>query len=157
MGAPRARPLVLPSDPAEIGYLAGLIDGEGYIGITKAFDPKKSKNYSHSIRVVITNSDPRLISWLMSIGGRQSAKGRKDNWKQAWNWQITSKNAYAFLKLIRPYVKLKGQQADICIALQDLKRIEGHPKFSLSSVQVARREAMMAEILVLNRRGEKVG
>lgn len=63
--------LRLPTKTADIGYLAGLLDGEGNITI--------HRGRRTQIIVAIHNTDERLMGWLGTIGGRTywRVRGRK--------------------------------------------------------------------------------
>lgn len=150
-----AKPIQLPTDPQSIGYLAGLIDGEGCIRITRAFSKNKSRNWSHFAAVIVVNTSAVLMDWLASLGGSVKAhnRNRPAHWKPCWSWNIHGENAVRLLTAIRPYMRIKGQQADIALALHHLKQKTrlGRPKGSaLTEAEVSASEALRQEMLTLN-------
>lgn len=63
-------PVRIPTDPAVLGYVAGLIDGEGNLTISKSLDRKKGRSVSHTPTLQIGNTDPRMAAWLHEqLGG----------------------------------------------------------------------------------------
>lgn len=162
MGYRRLPPLVLPDDPAVLGYLAGIVDGEGHIGITCSFDPKGSVNKSHAPRLVIINTDLRLMSWLVELfDGAISATENKRNpqYKTRYSWQIHGNRCEALLQALRPYLRLKGEQADVVLRFRDLGKHRGGGNglgpVPLSEELVTEREKLKQQIHVLNARGKK--
>ena len=54
----------------KLAYLAGIIDGEGTIVIAKGKIRKGRINHPYSLRLVVMNTDIRLIEWLKeNFGG----------------------------------------------------------------------------------------
>ncbi len=103
----------------EKAYLAGIFDGEGNIGYYKA-------NGSHAIYVQITNTDSRVISWLVSRIDYGYVKTRKRhvNRKPVWEWLIRNRdNAIEFLNTIKPYLVIKLDQVDLLLSLMNDERL----------------------------------
>jgi hypothetical protein len=96
-------------------YLAGLIDGEGYLGIQK--NPKESYvgGYAHVGVIKICMTDEVIIRWLKdSFGGNFYEREGKDGRKNSYEWCIRhGKNITPFLSKIYPYLKVKKQQAEV--------------------------------------------
>jgi hypothetical protein len=144
--------------PAELAYAAGLIDGEGTITIVRrcgsANREGKRKNRYHELVVELANTDRRMIEWLhqrwpatlsyWSGGKNTKAKGR-------WTWILTSGRALAFIEDVRPYLVLKGQQADIGIVFRST--YVGRGRTVLPDGVRENREAMKLSIMALNKRG----
>ena len=155
MGAPRLPPLKVPTDPAVLGYLAGLVDGEGSIGITSAFQRGKSRSRSHTLRVSITNTSETLIAWLSdTIGGglRLKRDSRKANWKPGYDWMLYAAQAEQVLLAVLPYLVIKRDQARIALEFRAVGR-GGWVGRALDPVVVEKREALKQKIHLLNARG----
>lgn len=120
-------PITIPTDSAALGYIAGLVDGEGNINISTAFCVGKSKSLSYHARVVITNTNELLMVWLLeSLGGTiENRRHRKPNWKPSWNWAVYGDNAASLLKAIKPYLVIKKDQATLAMQLRSLQKIRG--------------------------------
>jgi hypothetical protein len=157
MGYRRLPDIALPTREGDVAYLAGLIDGEGHITVARAFD-RKSVNVSHSIRVVVTNTNKPIIDWLseMSHTAPVVKKGAKANWKDAWNWQVTGRNAETLLRAVLPWLRIKRQQAELCLELRDLGRHAWSGRGGLDPELVAAREAIAQQVNDLNQRGVPV-
>lgn len=90
----------------EKAYIAGLLDGEGCVGINK----DKIKN-TYKIRVIITNSNLEVIQWLKIKTGigcsYKYKKAFKENWNPVHRWQIVSNQSKDFLNAIKKYSIIK--------------------------------------------------
>jgi anti-sigma-K factor RskA len=109
----------VPDDVAQLGYLAGIVDGEGTIA-----------RQAPMVAVIMTCE--RTIDWLAQFGGqklvlslRPLASGVMQ--KQQWRWHLTgSANVHLFLTTIEPYMVTKREQAMILIS-----ELEQRPGFSM--------------------------
>lgn len=99
----RSPALTLPSDAAAVGYLAGLIDGEGSI-----ITPSNGHIY-----VCITNTDSRLIGYLAAMGGCVTwNKVRSANHTPCAVWRVARRvDAYRLLRAVEPYLIVKRAKA----------------------------------------------
>ncbi len=111
--------------PAEISldYLAGLVDGEGCVSVCKDARPSRANPW-YWVRLDVTNSNKALLEDLQSqFGGSISKDGRKS----AGRWYIDSKKAKPLLTKLYPLLRIKGEQAIVCLRLLDLKELQnGH-------------------------------
>lgn len=137
-----------------IAYLAGVVDSDGYIGITKAKPyPGNTKNPQYSLTVNVTNTSKVMMDWLVeNFGGRvYNRKMPTDaNWKQCYNWVVMFQNAREVLELIEPYLVVKRKQALLGIELMRdwVTNNKGTPP-----EEVARRERLYREFKELNATG----
>ena len=136
----------------DLAYAAGIIDGEGNIGIYANTSMAGYPRYR--LRVRVTNSDEWLIHWLKnnfggSIGVQQQPEGK--NWKPAWYWTISCNTAMNFLVEILPYLRLKKSQAELAIEFQKARRRKLGRRFSDEERAVA--EAQTILMRSLNKRG----
>jgi hypothetical protein len=89
-------------------YLAALIDGEGYVGLTKhyqldAFIPK--------VVVEMTNSNP--VNFLKDFVGVGKVTRRIiKSGKVAYTYRVPHDAIVSFLDRISPFMKVKKQQAE---------------------------------------------
>lgn len=153
MGYRKVKDIALPVREGDVAYLAGIVDGEGHITVTRV-RTKGSVNVSHSIRVVVTNTDKALIKWLCEMSDTAMVKKAPAHptWKTAWNWQITGVNAEAFLRAILPWLRVKRRQAELCLELRDLGRHKWKGR-ALDPAVVEERERIAQEVIALNRCG----
>lgn len=97
---------------AEKGYLAGIVDGEGCLGVCKKKGWKGS--YYYNFIVTVANTDKKLVDWLQTkLGGyirSYPAKGERRPW---WIWSMEDGLAkiMVFCQEIMPYLVIKQEQA----------------------------------------------
>ena len=102
----------------DLAYVAGIVDGEGYIGISADHRKRNPSRPCWRLRVSVTNTNEWLMQYLMfSFGGVISLKS-SHNIKPCYNWTLNRGKAADFLKLILPYLKLKRPQAELAIQFQ---------------------------------------
>jgi hypothetical protein len=111
----------------EKAYLAGILDGEGSIGVYKRFVGKK-KGASYSLRVMVGNTDVSLIRWLQRLGGSiYEQKPKKSNWSVCYTWTVWANQAAAILEEVLPYMLVKREQAERALFFQSRKSHTGRP------------------------------
>jgi hypothetical protein len=96
----------------EIGYVAGLFDGEGTIGYYQG------RIAGFSLRVKIVLTDFRPIYWLKEkLGiGFVTYRKRKPPCRDVMEWQAKSRaDVKEFLRAIEPYLLIKREQAQLLI------------------------------------------
>jgi len=100
-------------------YLAGLLDGEGCVGIQKKRSSSKRHEYDFDTRVIITNSNYSAICWIKEVTGLGCAYQYKRSSNIKWNvvhrWVVVSRNAREFLNAIYPYLIIKKEITDLCL------------------------------------------
>lgn len=107
----------------DASYLAGIIDGEGCIS-TKFTWSKRSKNKTVTVWLSVANTYLPLLEWVKEVtgaGGIYAHKGRA-LWKPGYHWAIQGKDdVRRVLSAVRPFLKIKAAQADLCLELLELK------------------------------------
>ena len=106
---------------ALLAYVAGIVDGEGTIGLHRNY-----KNPSCMVTVNVGNTNEWLINFLkMNFGGYICYQPNDDiKHKDIWRWELRSKKAIEFIRLILPYLQIKRPQAELAIEFQK-RRING--------------------------------
>lgn len=101
--------LRLPVAVSSLGYLAGIVDGEGCITLHSG----KRKQ----VFVGVTNTDVKLMNWLKTIGGVVRPKKRyKLTRKPCFNWIVCGRaDVEALLRAIVPYMLIKKDKARLAI------------------------------------------
>lgn len=109
----------------DIAYLAGIVDGEGYIGIkkSKAYRCAERTTPSYIARIQIRMVDEPAIRFLSeTLGGwyykekPHLAKGRP-----LYCFQASDQKARAILETLLPYLRVKATQARTVLELCALK------------------------------------
>jgi hypothetical protein len=125
--------------------LAGIIDGEGTIGI---YYSKKQNIYRLKIYVVNTNKE--LITWIQdTFGGYVYSRESNKGWKTRYEWHCKDISD-DILKKVFPYLIVKKQQAKIAIAFRKTHQHHGH---NLSPKLKELRKSLWVEVKKLNTRG----
>lgn len=115
----------------DLAYVAGIIDGEGWISIKNRQIKNGNRNYA--LKVGLGNTNEWLVNWLkFSFGGSVCIKKKwLTNQKQQWVWDLSTKQASEFLKMILPYLKLKKPQAELAIKFQSRRKHRGNPNWKI--------------------------
>lgn len=141
----------------DLAYTAGMLGGEGSIIISSS-----KRNYStttHSLRVVICNTQRTLMDWLLRhYGGhvhplRRIPDKQRPNEKVVWTWGKAGIEAGEFLKPLMPYLLLKRKQVELAIEFSGLVRVKGKGTRNLTSEEWANRERLKQAVSALNKRG----
>lgn len=105
--------------PAELGWAAGVVDGEGCICIYGR-PQRVTKKGVRALALVINvgNTDPRMPLRMQELfGGAYSRLAEKRvNRKPAFQWLLTGRPAGECIRLIYPYLVIKKEQAEIAMA-----------------------------------------
>ena len=108
-----AQPIHAPRDlrsirPEDLAYLAGIIDGEGWIGVAR------SGKHFH-LRLVVGSNDRVLVDWLAAKTGRGviRAYDRGGNRKRTYQWTCFGTVASAVLQVVFPFIVVNHLQAEI--------------------------------------------
>lgn len=119
---------------AELAYAAGLIDGEGCIGVynTRPKASTKAAHFQSTVRVCMKTPEPILWLWDRWPFQREIAKTKGGPTKPGpyFTWQARNKQAEEFLQQVRPFLVLKGPQADVLLEFAEFRRVqrEAHPR-----------------------------
>ena len=98
-------------------YTAGIIDGEGSIGLERCGGKKYNR---YAIRVIVGNTNEWLCQLLaFSFGGSLHLRPSKNPKHQdCWIWSISARQAATFLSLVLPYLQIKRPQAELALSYQ---------------------------------------
>lgn len=111
-------------------WLAGFVDGEGCIYISRHKHPRVSTGIQYSLKVEISQADEGLLNAIRDrVGFGRNARNKGVD-KQAWRkskrgvyaLKWSSNQAYEILKNILPYLVVKKNQATLAIEFQELVR-----------------------------------
>ena len=100
----------------QAAYLAGLIDGEGYIGLVKR---NGTKNFICIPVICVVNTNKEIMDWLVAVFGgfiqkRNSIKYNA-NARTAYSWDFRGERCLSVLKTIQPFARIKQPQILILI------------------------------------------
>jgi len=102
---------------SDLSYLAGIIDSEGTIRIGRLINLNRKASYQQ--RLHVSNTDLRLINWLIERFGGSMPTPRKfsGNCKDGYTWSLGGYKSYKVIKKVQPYLLLKREQANLAIKL----------------------------------------
>jgi hypothetical protein len=142
-------------------YLAGLIDGEGYIAL---IEKGKGPGY-YDPRVTITSTSIKIMEWLQTtLEGLHFYKSRysytksdelspsrdTQRWKTRYTAVFTNTQALSLLTAITPYLVIKKEQAELVLSYVPLLLPSGgHVSPELKS----ERQELFLSIRQLNKKG----
>jgi hypothetical protein len=143
----------------QLGYIAGVIDGEGSISIIKA---STKYNFSYQLRLIVTNTDYRMLKWLKDTIGYGNVLERKrkvsnPKWSNVYIYAITANKAKDLLKAIYPYLVIKREQADIAIEFTKTILNQKNNIYGCKGMKeeiLKKRQDFKNRINFLNRRGK---
>lgn len=135
-------------------YLAGMIDADGCIAVTKCLQPNSgARNPTYRLQVTVTNTSKVLMDWLTTNfkGTVYARKMPADaNWKQCYSWVINGLQAREILKNLEEYLVVKKDRALLGIELLDKWVVDNR---GTSKEEVARRESIYRKFRELNEVG----
>ena len=110
----------------DLVYMAATIDGEGSIGIEHLSPCKNRPKDYYVCRLTVVNTSLVLVEWLKAIFGGQfdiikKIKGRKT----CYRWHIFGEDLEKVLIAIKPYLKIKANQAQIVLDYRKTVGITG--------------------------------
>lgn len=142
-------------DPITLAYLAGMIDGDGYITITRGHH--KGKLYhAPQIGIAGTRREPHDLAASIWGGTVSCYEPKIAGHRPQFQWSRTGAVAAAAIEAIQPYLRIKCDHADLALELW------GHLEDGRYSVNdpfpwlpadydpIAHREQMRAAMIELN-------
>jgi len=146
-------------EDVKIGYLAGIIDGEGCVYVNRRKASGRRKTPGYSVKVVVSITSYPLVQWfidnanLTSICHNQPKGNRKEKWVCTWN----NSKAEHLLNAVLPYLVIKKQQAILGLELLNHLRTtpiqRGKP---IADEFIQYRESIKQQISKLNFRGRPI-
>ncbi len=139
----------------EKAYLAGLIDGEGYIGLTKTkIKYKANPKFNIAIRnhLLIASTNNQVINWLIiKFGGKTQSAIINQRSKPIIKWWINRQDLQLeLLKEVFPYLIIKKEQARLMIEWLEMRLIHRKNKYYTDEDW-----SYIEKFKILNKRGVK--
>jgi len=101
-----------------LAYVAGIVDGEGYVGIHRRTGGSRWGGITLEVAMTVEGV-PRLLQRLFGGSVYQRQDKRSDGYrKPSWRWSVVNRQAEAVLRAIYPWLIVKRPNADICLAYQ---------------------------------------
>ena len=134
-------------------YLAGFIDGEGYLSVVTHSDTRTKRGFTLQPVITIGSVDKIILDEISKVtfGKFQSRKKTKGN-KQLYVLQIQDLEGISLcLKQIFPYLIIKKQQATLLCEYVKLRLKNKNKGYSDRELEIAK------IFKTINKRGDKVG
>ena len=143
-------------------YLAGIIDGEGYIGIKKMHKPEMRSPYYHE-RIMIGIESEKIIDMFHKyFGGSKSLwKGNKNSIlkqnRENWRWEASDKKASDVISFFVDKLIVKKRQAELVLKLRKNKNVSKKygTRNGIKKEDLEKREEYYQEILEIHGRRRK--
>jgi hypothetical protein len=108
----------------ELAYMAGLFDGEGYIGLRQRPDNPRGKGRttkrSFRLDMSVTSTSQLILDSFTQFGGAVHEQARAltllRGWKNRWQWKATGDEAVTILRQLEPFLREKRVLAQLAIA-----------------------------------------
>ncbi len=109
----------------DIAYAAGVIDGEGHVGIHRHwYSSKRFGRYAvYNCAVSVTNTNEPVLQWLKELFGVGNVypEGRKKplkpHYKPRFVWILSAKQAAHVIAVLLPFLRIKKEEALLVLAL----------------------------------------
>ena len=148
----------------DLAYTAGIIDGEGTIGITEIGTRDGSKNTrrrrspQHRIYIAVAMTDaaiPLLLSEMFG-GTIHTYEYNPGRHRPQTRWYLTGPRAVLCMEALIPYLRLKKAQAEIAVRFQKQFVTPNRGKKNVVEDQLAARRQVVQEVQALNARAAEV-
>jgi len=143
------------ANETDYAYAAGIIDGDGCIGIYKNKAKSCISGYRYCLSIRVGMSDQLVPLWLKLTFGGSLSSGCNLGWGNLTmhKWALGSNQALDFLKQVLPYLKTKAKHAELAVQFQEKKRANRWSRRKPIPTAVLEAEAILASnIHSLNRR-----
>jgi len=104
----------------DLGWLAGMVDGEGYVGYYA-----RSDSGGYSLQLVMRNTDERTVRRfheLVGVGRVAYEPTRLPNRKPTWVWLTQDASARRVLEVLLPALVTKRERAELVLAVPTKRR-----------------------------------
>lgn len=140
--------------PTELGWIAGIIDGEGYIGISKLRNKNRAKMHGKiqwtGPRISVASTTicmQKELARIFGSGEIHLKQNKRDNQRDTYAWALSSsREVGAFLTVIEPLLVVKKHQAGI-VKEFSLRRLKGNRYTTWE-------DDAITKIVQLNKRGK---
>jgi len=137
---------------ADLAYLAGIIDGEGCVTLSK----QRRRPLGHVACLVVCMTHEPVIRHLQAQFGGRIRHRIKANpaHKPQWEWRITGRKAVELLFEAAPWIRVKEMQVSVlCEWANTVIENTAPCKLGVPVEIMVRRSDLIDQIHTLNRRG----
>ncbi len=138
----------------DIIYLAGMVDGDGSISITK--QQYNERRCRHNLSLSVTNCSKELVDWIRERWeGHVYSKLPTVKGRPIYRWAVTNQAAENIIEELVDYLIVKKTQANIALDLRATYGKITYRQGGVSANTIELREAMRETMSKLNK-GESI-
>ena len=104
-------------------YAAGIVDGEGTIGVWREKRRGNSSGYRYKSALEFANTCETVVDFFVKhCGGYKAFYGRvQEHHQDQWKWRCTTSEVASLVSKLRPYLIIKAGQADLVLEFERMK------------------------------------
>lgn len=112
----------------EAAYIAGLIDGEGCVGVYVITRSRREISPQFTIFMSVAMTDEKTVKWLHKVIGfgsvhvYKNSKRDPEKYKPAWIYKVATRQAAQLLARIIPFMITKREQAELLVEIIEIRR-----------------------------------
>jgi len=139
-----------------LSYIAGLFDGEGYLGISRDKKIHSKRGLLFRVYGGLRIREKFIVkAFAKRFGGTVCKRiAQNPNWADTYVWQIYGCDLEKFLKTVASYLILKQPQARIILRCRQLTKTNTHTRIMPKCKYIAYQN-LTKQINKLNFRGKK--
>lgn len=113
---------------ADLAYLAGIVDGEGYVSVYRGSRARGVGSFA--VQLEVGQIDRRLTDWLQErfggwTGTRQIHRGGRN--KTFHRWTLNLRHRRRLCEALLPFLKIKRAEMELALEAMDLRTARGVP------------------------------
>jgi|SoiMetStandDraft_2_1073263.scaffolds.fasta_scaffold00037_9 hypothetical protein len=131
-----------------MSYLAGIVDGEGCIGLEHLSPTKNRKKDYYVCRLTVVNTSEELMKLLVSsLKGQYDTRKKIEGRKTCYRWHVFGKDLEQAILALLPYLRIKKKQAKLVLEYRNTVASNG---WLISDDVLAHRKTIWIECKKLN-------
>ena len=147
-------------EPTTLAYLAGMIDGDGYISITRSTH-SKYLYFGAQVGIAGTRREPHDLAASLWGGAVNKYIPKNPKHRPQFQWCRTGRGAVEVVQAIYPYLLIKQEQAELVLELAEhlefSKSDDPFPWFSPDYDPIAEMHRMREAIIHMNQSRNRIG
>lgn len=130
-------------------YMAGMLDGEGYIGLAKLNQSRYTKKWTYKARVIVSNCNLQVLDWIKkNFGGYICKKTSPTNPKHTQGYNLTIGYHEKWIPKVIPYMVGKKKKAQLLLEatkLLDQRRKKTNQAKDLNLIRLAEIDNLLSQ------------
>ncbi|MCK4782097.1 hypothetical protein KAS79_04235 [Candidatus Parcubacteria bacterium] len=130
----------------DLAYLAGIIDGEGCIQLSKSMNNNRRYTpYSYFSTITVEMGCKDVPEWILKrFGGSLRSRIRKNRRLTMWTWQVSNGFSEELVNHLLPFLVQKKREAELFIEFR--KTIKSNRKVALTPKILLFRDLLIREL-----------